>query len=637
MAILLAALGIFFYVSYQSFSEDKKLFLMDLNMSVVHAAKSEVESALKNRLEEIQILAPRIYSPELFRDRGQDYNPFLGLSETLSEDLISLTFYSLKKEDNSYVPTKHYTNDALLKKREIPEDLVSEISRVHPLSLAPSQNEGNFSLHNRSLSLKTAERVTDLPILTVVLPGKFVGDETADLLIVADLFQDFLRKKLQQSEMAELFLISSAGNLLSHPKIETLIPASYEPLNHPILAKLKQTLLPRESFELNLQGEDYLVNVGQAVLPDLFLVSQIKKSDAFIALHQLFQKTTYLALLILCLAIATSILFATTLTKNIQKLRAASESIGNGELNIDLQIKSGDEIEGVSKSFEWMAHRISDLMKDTATKARMENELQTAKLVQSTVLQTPKIESEAFSIASYLNSASECGGDYWDAAVHGKTLTLIIGDATGHGAAAALITAIAKSCLTTLNSVYYHDPLTPEQFLGMLNKIIYHTAKGKLLMTMCIAQLDGETGELRVCNAGHESPFCLRSGTNEKAEVLFTRGERLGFSPESKYVSTTFKLNPKDTVLLYTDGISEAHNEEGKIWGERALKKSFSRAGTKEVTAIVADIEKDLLAHTQGAPQSDDVTFVLCQWTKPLAAKAELFDNTKAVAAGDRG
>ena len=239
------------------------------------------------------------------------------------------------------------------------------------------------------------------------------------------------------------------------------------------------------------------------------------------------------------------------------------------------------------------------------------------------MLATPIIKSEALEIVPHYLAATECGGDFWDAYVHNNKLTILIGDATGHGAPAAIVTAVAKSCLYTLNSVYSKTVLTPEQFLSSLNRIILAACKGRLLMTMCLVQIDLRTGEIQIANAGHESPLLLRAtnvqgGKKAKSEVLFSRGERLGFSLDTRYTTLKEQLSPGDALLIYTDGISEAHDASGKEFGERALKKAFAGSGMRELSQMRDDLVISLKEHVKDAPQDDDITFVLLKWKHPI-------------------
>ncbi len=629
--LLISSLSLFLYFAYRTFAEDKKLFVMDLNLSVLKSATSEIKAELKSRLEQIQLLAPRVYRPTSQQPDEQvpKEDPFQGLPAELSSEVIGVTFFR-KSESGNFESIFEFKNENLLKERKLPEDILKQLTQRHPLTLGRASSEHGIEIKNRSLYVHGLQSKSELSVLTFLLSGNYVDEESQGFIIVVDLIQDFLRKKLQQSEVAELFLITRRGTLLSHPSIGPTIEFASAAYSHPIVEKIQGTGSPRESLELNVAGEAYLCNVGETSFKDVFAVSQIKKSQAFVALKILLFKSTVLAALILCATVIFSILFVGGLTGNIQKLKIAAEQIGTGNLNLSLTIKSNDEIKEVAESFQWMATRLSELISESVEKARMENELQTARLVQSTLLAPPQLKTDAVELHPQYLPASECGGDFWDVFATDEKVTLVIGDATGHGAAAAMVTAIAKSCLSTMNDVYADAPLSPEQILTMLNTVIYGSCKGQLLMTLCIAQLNVETGELAIANAGHESPLLLRAKDvisvdkdsdkkhRNSAEVLFARGERLGFDPTVVYKSEHFKVAIGDVLLLYTDGISEARNMDDKEWGERALKKYFTRGGTRPLPNIGEEMIDAMNEFTKGAPQKDDITFVLMSWRRKV-------------------
>jgi len=619
--IMFLSLGLFFYFTYTTFSEDKKLFVMDLNMSLLKGATSEIKLELKSRLEVLQVFVPRVYNPQK-NEKGEIEEPFSGLPETLKEEIVGVTFLK-RSSDRRWEPIKQYKNTDLLTKRGLPEDTLSRLNEKAPPPLDAVLESQATEIANRSVNLTTQKGKTELSIISFIVPSNFMNDDNKEVVIVVDMIQDFLRKKLQQSELAEVFLVFKNGSLLSHPSLSDTVAYAKNPYPHPVVPKLAVRQLPRESLELDVEGEAYLCNVGETGFKDIFAVSQIKKSEAFEALRTLLEKSVLLALAIFGMAMIFSVIFASRLTSNIRKLKEAAEQIGVGQLKVKLDIRSNDEIQQVAESFQWMSNRLKQLISETAEKARLEDELETARLVQSTLLSPPEIDTEGADVLAHYVPATECGGDIWDAYLQDNVLTVFVGDATGHGAPAAIVTAVAKSCFSTLQNIYKGTQLTPDQFMSILNQIIYASCKGKLLMTMCIVQIDLETGQLTLCNGGHESPLSLGKGGRDtekknRAQVLFARGERLGYNPEAEYEVARYQLNVGDTVLLYTDGVSEARDTEGKEWGERALKKAFSSTANKSMTAMRDQIVEGLNEHTQEAQQEDDITFVLVQWRRQI-------------------
>ena len=141
--------------------------------------------------------------------------------------------------------------------------------------------------------------------------------------------------------------------------------------DHPITQRLKSKHFPKQSVELVLDGESYLCNVAETGFNDLFIVSQIKKSVVFQALRALIVRGLIVGLLIAYVGILISILFARKLTSNIQKLKQAADRIGQGDLNVTLEIRANDEIQSVSDSFQRMVNRVKELIQESAQKGRM--------------------------------------------------------------------------------------------------------------------------------------------------------------------------------------------------------------------------------------------------------------------------
>ncbi len=632
LLITLSAIGVFFYLTNQIFSEDKRLFVMDLNLTLLRAATSELKLEMRSRLDELQILIPRIYRGD---PNDQTTSAFEGLSDHLPDELLRIRFYR-RTSPTSFDLIRDYKNTTLLEKKQLVASDLDQIDKKHPLPLEAFADKPELKLLNRSIHVDRNGFSSDLAVLNFMLPGNFIEGDSKEVIISVDLMQNFLRAKLNQSDVAQLFLITEEGTLLSHSLLQPTIMYSNTVFPHPIVERLKKHHFPRESFELEIDHEAYLCNLSETGFKGIYVVSQIKKSDAYLALNLLMEKSILIAALIICIAIIASILFAARLGKNIEKLKHAAETIGAGNLKGDLVIHSNDELQAVAQSFRWMAKRLRELVAESAQKARMEDELETARLVQSTLLATPELNTDAVQCACYYQPATECGGDIWDTRLDGNILTVIIGDATGHGAPAAIVTAVIKSCFDTLNAIYSGTPLSPVQLLTTLNSILSAACKGKLLMTMCIIQLDLETGELTVGSAGHEAPLVVRGShlisqtekadkpAKQTAEVLFARGERLGFDPNSEYESVNYQMSSGDTLLLYTDGVTEARNQDSKEWGERSLKKALVKAVLSAPNDVKQQLVTALNAHIQGVVPEDDITFVLITLKKTMSSIATL-------------
>src|ERR1700722_17664326 len=120
--------GIFFYFSINTFSEDKKLFVMDLNMNLLRASISEIKLELKGRLEEMQVLVPRIYHPITAAS-----DPYQGLPDRLRDEVFRIQFFK-KKDDKNFEIIKTYVNQGLIDQKKMPPELVTFIDQKHLLT-----------------------------------------------------------------------------------------------------------------------------------------------------------------------------------------------------------------------------------------------------------------------------------------------------------------------------------------------------------------------------------------------------------------------------------------------------------------------------------------------------------------------
>ncbi len=630
LLITCSGLGTFLTFTRSNFTKDKKNFLREMNLLNSQVMQSELRSLLKVRIEEIGLFCQRLIQKpqDSLNDLSSTNDLLLGFSNRIPDEILSVTFYKITHPLGKLELLKKWDNAVLKKTLGLPEGFRESVEKLLPLpSIAELKPNFEVAVLNRSVSAPVST-----PILTLLFPNSSGGSESLkDVIIVVDVLQKFLVAEFEKrSQISEAFLVSANGKLISHPDPAFLAENAGKDFAHPAIDQLKNSASnekkeseARSVSEAKIKNENYYIALAEAGVGDMYAITQVRESQALRALNELNRTTLLIGALVLTFSVIFSILFAGSLTSNIQKLRLAAEQIGAGNLEVKLDIRSNDEVENVAESFQWMTQRLGELIKESAEKARMEEELETARLVQSTVLATPIIKSEALEIVPHYLAATECGGDFWDAYVHNNKLTILIGDATGHGAPAAIVTAVAKSCLYTLNSVYSKTVLTPEQFLSSLNRIILAACKGRLLMTMCLVQIDLRTGEIQIANAGHESPLLLRAtnvqgGKKAKSEVLFSRGERLGFSLDTRYTTLKEQLSPGDALLIYTDGISEAHDASGKEFGERALKKAFAGSGMRELSQMRDDLVISLKEHVKDAPQDDDITFVLLKWKHPI-------------------
>src|SRR5690606_30411398 len=148
---------------------------------------------------------------------------------------------------------------------------------------------------------------------------------------------------------------------------------------------------------------------------------------------------------------------------------------------------------------------------------------------------------------------SECGGDWWSYSRIGNKIFLYIGDATGHGAPAALITSAATSAAAVMETM---PDITPGRALTILNRAIHQTSKGSIMMTFFVASIDLDNNTFTYSSASHDPPYLLRRtgeklGRKDLTPLNEVNGPRLGDRKDFIYDEASLEFNPGDLLFFY--------------------------------------------------------------------------------------
>ena len=271
--------------------------------------------------------------------------------------------------------------------------------------------------------------------------------------------------------------------------------------------------------------------------------------------------------------------------------------------------------------FVLIGNDITSVKQVTQKMSRMEDELKTAKAVQDTLFPDPsEFANAAFSLAGSYQPASECGGDWWFYNTIGQQVFFWIGDVTGHGVSAALITSAARAAVSGIET---HTVMTPSLALSILNKAVYDASKGKKYMSFCVVALDLATGKCTYATAGHELPYIIRHQPGRSiapSDISFLPGGEttflLGQQENSSFEDAEIKLNPGDRIFLFTDGVNELVNEFEEQWGNRRVKQALNKCANDCQTspAFISEFNKYILEYKKETELLDDVTFFIFQF-----------------------
>jgi serine phosphatase RsbU (regulator of sigma subunit) len=246
-------------------------------------------------------------------------------------------------------------------------------------------------------------------------------------------------------------------------------------------------------------------------------------------------------------------------------------------------------------------------VKRIVERERVKAEIDAANRIQAALLPTGDPAISGTSVSSHYRAATEIGGDYFDFLLFpNDTLGLAFGDVSGHGLTSGIVMAMAKSAL--LVQIGYDA--SPARVLQVLNDIVMKTAPKRILMTFFFGLLDTESGVLRYASAGHLDPYVFRT-KSRRLEPLSAWGFPLGVRRREPFREAEARLEPGDRLVLYSDGLIEAVDDDGEPFGFARFEAILTEHGEKSAQEIKNALLGSLRRFTRNRPPEDDQTLVV--------------------------
>jgi GAF domain-containing protein len=246
------------------------------------------------------------------------------------------------------------------------------------------------------------------------------------------------------------------------------------------------------------------------------------------------------------------------------------------------------------------------LNREMVERERLEKEMQLARQIQRTFLPTRLPQVPGWEIAVSWQTARQVGGDLYDIFRLGKDrIGLVIADVSDKGIPAALYMTVVR----TLIRAFVHNTASPSRILERVNKLLVGDTQDGLYVTAVYAVLDTQTGLLTYANAGHNLPLLIRRN-HRTVEPLPRGGMALGILSDSKLEDRTVDIHPGDSLLFYTDGVTESFSPSGEIFGEERLVKALETAPGSRVDDLNIHLSRVLTDFLEGDLPSDDLTLI---------------------------
>lgn len=255
---------------------------------------------------------------------------------------------------------------------------------------------------------------------------------------------------------------------------------------------------------------------------------------------------------------------------------------------------------------------VQRLLDAQSTKSRLESilhELNVASQIQQSILPRDFIKNDNIDMYAQMIAAKEIGGDFYDFfwIDEEKTkLALVIADVSGKGVPAALFMTVTRTLLRANAGIYIDNP---GECLSRMNLTLQRDNTNMMFVTAFYGILDMKTGIFTYSNAGHNPPHIIRQ--NGSVETIpKSHGMALGVSEDIKYGQDEITFFPGDMLYLFTDGVTEAENGTGILFGEPRLTSSLASYHHLSANELVNTIRSDLTNYAAGTPQSDDITML---------------------------
>ncbi|MBX6312050.1 MAG: SpoIIE family protein phosphatase [Isosphaeraceae bacterium] len=303
------------------------------------------------------------------------------------------------------------------------------------------------------------------------------------------------------------------------------------------------------------------------------------------------------------LLIAVNIVMRRAVLRPVRRLYRAARRLEQGQLGVQVDASSRDELGALSRQFNAMSRAIADQVEANR------RELETAHQVQSHLLPPSHFRLGCLEIAGRCSQAGPVGGDVYDVQLlPGDRVGVLVADLSGHNVAAALHTAMVRAIVWR----EAEQANSPGEVLARLNERLCRNLPEEHFATAFFAWFDLRSGRLHYANAGHppaylQSPMgCLRE--------LEPTGPLLGILPEVTHDCAVAEVEPGSWLLAYTDGLIETQGAQGEQWGTGELIELLRSVGQAAPGQVVDQALERAAAFRNGRSQQDDITIMLAEY-----------------------
>lgn len=345
-------------------------------------------------------------------------------------------------------------------------------------------------------------------------------------------------------------------------------------------------------------GLIFIVNI-----PENELFSSIRKTRMLMAI--------FLTLAVILVVLITYIVLENNINKPIKSLTETAKLFGQGNIEARNSLKSPEEFARLATTFNQMGENLKQYIEKqknyTKEKEHIEAELNIASKIQNAALPSYFYpENKEFDIFASMEAAKEVGGDFYDLFfISPEQFVFLIADVSGKGVPAALLMMTVQSMIKHI----FYDYKPDGYLISKINNKIIENYSDGIFVTSFIGIVDIKSGKITTINCGHNYPCIKRKDKNFEFFKTDTN-IALGAINNFEYNVNETILEPGDTLFLYTDGLTEAMDKNGKFYGDKRLLKSLNNAKNKTPQELINKVKKQVKDFAKETQQSDDCTML---------------------------
>ena len=443
-----------------------------------------------------------------------------------------------------------------------------------------------------------------------------VFNEVKDIVISPEKDENFERLKttLLTSAVESFIIADKDGKIIHENQLEGQLLKLPENFSRKTSEIINMASFLKSRFDVELDTENFTVNF---IIPlktpeqtDLFLYTNVSIQIIQDRIRLLYQYAIFALLAGTVIFGLLILIFYRKIFVRLNKLQAASDIMATGKLDAraEWNFKQQDELDSLGESFNHMAEQIEKNVNQIKNYTdQLDTELLMGKMVQENFLPVSNKIFKQHNIAIWYRPMREVSGDiyYFYELGKSKSKVLFMADATGHGVSAALVTVVMMSALRE----YVKDSIIPGKLIKKLNDNMFHVLQSAFYATGVFFLFDNQN-TIYFTNAGHNPPLYI-TAADKKINRMFAKDTILGLDEESEFSTNRIAGKPGDRLLLYTDGLVESANTEGKMFGLEKVESLLREHESKSTKEIVKILRAELEEFT--AEFTDDVTIIMLE------------------------